>query len=244
MQYLNARPLICSYPGKLTLAHPSELARKMREGTIDVALVPVYEALNRPGWPIADNVAIAAWGPVYSVYLASRVPIEKMTRVVLDPASVTSVNLVRCILEEFYGISPEYLAAPEREDDSRLLIGNHAIEFRQRERDRWIYYDLGEEWRKFTGLPFVFAVWLIGLAVSEPQLVADELRLLKILGLSRIETICASLDPSRQDFCREYLTRYIRFDLGEFEKEGLGRFRELLVRRGQLTASSRPLWFV
>ncbi len=244
MQYLNARPLICDYPGKIILAHPSELARKMREGAIDVALVPVYEALNQPGWPIADNIAIAAWGSVYSVYLAGRLPIEKTTRVVLDPASLTSVNLLRCILEEFYGLAPEYLAAPAQEDDARLLIGNQAIEFREQERDRWIFYDLGEEWRKFTGLPFVFAVWLMGLAVKKPRIVADELRLLKVCGLSRIETICASLDPGRREFCREYLTRYIRFDLGEFEKQGLERFREILVQRGKLAASSRSLKFV
>ncbi len=244
VQYLNARPLIFDFPGKIILAHPSGLARKMREGTIDVALVPVYEALTHPGWPIADSIAIAAWGPVYSVYLAARVPIEEITRVAMDPTSLTSVNLVKCILEEFYGLKPEYLSAPVREDDVRLLIGNHAIEFREREGERWIYYDLGEEWRKFTRLPFVFAVWLMGPGVKEPQLVAEELRSLKISGLSQIEKICATLDPCRREFCWEYLTRYIRFDLGALEKKGLGRFRELLVQRGQLAASSEPLRFV
>jgi chorismate dehydratase len=244
VQYLNARPLICDYPGKIVLAHPSELAGKIREGAVDVALVPAFEALNRPGWPIADNIAIAGWGSVYSVYLAGRVPINRITRVVMDPASLTSVNLVRCILEESYGIKPEYLSAPEREDDARLLIGNHAIDFREREGDRWIYYDLGEEWRKFTGLPFVFAVWLMGLAVKDPSLVADELRFLKNSGLSRIDRICGELEPCRRRFCREYLTRYIRFDLGENEKKGLDRFRKLLVQRGQLAASSAPLRFV
>jgi chorismate dehydratase len=244
VQYLNARPLICEYRGEVLLDHPSGLARKMREGVIDVALVPVYEALRSPGWPIVDNVAIASWGSVYSVYLAGRTPVEEMTRVALDPASLTSVNLVQCILEEFYGIRPTYLRAPERSDDARLLIGNHAIDFRKRERDRWIYYDLGEEWWRFTGLPFVFAVWLIGLAVKKPGLVADELRSLKLCGLSRIDRICAAEDPSRRDFCREYLTRYIRFDLGEDEKKGLSRFRELLVQRGRLADSSVPLRYV
>ena len=243
VQYLNARPLICGFDGPVHFGHPSELARQLSAGELDIALVPVFEALRSPDCPIVDGVAIASDGPVFSVFLASKTPIEAVTRVALDPASLTSTNLLRCLFGNFLGMDPEYTTEPVNGDDARLLIGNQAIEFRHRECNAWRYYDLGEEWKSRTGLPFVFAVWLMRSNVADSAGAAQELRALKEIGRSRIDAICEAEPPGSRKFCREYLTRYIRYDLGERQKAGLCHFRENLIGRGQLPPSEIPLRF-
>ena len=77
-------------------------------GEIDVALVPAFEALRRPEFPIVDGVAISSRGAVYSVFLAYRGDLSGVRTVHLDPASRTSNNLLRCLLAEFHGLRPQF----------------------------------------------------------------------------------------------------------------------------------------
>lgn len=219
------------------------MANWLSAGHLDIALVPAFEALRSPECAIVDGVSIAAEGAVYSVYLAAKTPIGEVTRVSLDPASLTSANLLRCIFGEFYGIEPEYVAEPGN-GDARMLIGNQAIEFRKREGDAWHYHDLGEVWTRNTGLPFVFAVWLMRTGGKNPTAAANELRALKEIGRARIDAICEAEPKEHQEFCREYLTGHIRYDLAEREKAGLDRFQKILVRRGLLPPDQAPLRFV
>jgi len=234
--YLNARPLIAPWEGPVHFDHPAPLARALVKGTLDVALVPVFEALRNPGFPIVDGVAIAADGPVWSVFVAWQ---KSLRDIVLDPASLTSANLCRVLLEgsNFHpggGIIPDSTA--------RLLIGNQAIEFRRIHGNAYRYLDLAQEWKKRTGLPFVFAVWLLRPELPNPEAVAEAFRQLALEGRGAIPQLAArEADP---DFARRYLGEYLSYDLGEAEKEGLAFYRQLLVLNGRLPSGREPLRWV
>ena len=246
VQYLNAKPLIFGYEGAVHFDHPSRLAKLLAGGQIDIALVPTFELMRAPDYDVADGVAISAVGAVYSVFLAYRGELKDIKKVSLDTASLTSVNLIRCILTEFHGLSPEYIS-PENcadENAAQLLIGNQAIDFRQTHGEEYRYLDLGEEWMKQTGLPFVFAVWLIRRDVEDATAAAGELRKLKAQGLGCISEIVRREKRYDADFETRYLSHYIRYDLGETEKAGMAKFRELLFKHGLVSESKQPLVFL
>jgi chorismate dehydratase len=245
VQYLNAKPLIHGFDGPVVFDHPSGLARDLAAGTLDVALVPTFEALNHPRYLLADSVSIACDGPVFSVFLAHRGPLAEIRSVALDPASLTSVHLLQVLLTEYHGLRPEMLiidAYPD-EADAMLLIGNQAIEFRERDAGQHQILDLGDEWRRCTGLPFVFAPWLLRADLPNAIAVADELRALRQYGTAHLDEIIQS-DPHDPALSRRYLTEHIRFGLGPREKAGIEKFRELLTKHRFISPSSEPLHYI
>jgi chorismate dehydratase len=232
VRYLNSRPLIHAFPGPVLYEHPSKLARLMAENELDLALIPTFDILRNPEYRVADGVAIASLGEVYSVFLAYQGELKSIETIQADPASMTSVNLVQVLLREFHGLTPQLNGKASAE----LLIGNQAIEFRKTQGDRYCYLDLGEEWRLRTGLPFVFAAWALRPGV--PGEAAEELRQLKEESGKLLEEIIQSEpDP---EFTRRYLTQNIRFDLGQREKEAIRLFGELLGKHGLAHAPARP----
>ncbi len=239
VQYLNSKPLIHDYDGDLLLAHPSELARELGAGRLDAALVPAFEFLRDPHYTLVDDVAIACDGPVHSVLLAYCGNLRDIRQIALDPASLTSVNLLRVLLWEFHGVKPEL----GTEGDAQLVIGNQAIEFRDREESEWKILDLGEEWKRCTGLPFVFAAWALRPGLDHLPAVAAAFRALKVHGLSRLDEIIATDATSTPELRRRYLTAHIRFDLRAPEKAGLSRYRELLGKHGLIKDTGPALVF-
>ena len=208
---------------------PSTLAARLQDGSLDVALVSVTEALLKPGFQIIDDVAIGSDGPVFSVFLAHRIPIETVQCVHLDPASCTSVSLLKILLAE-RGIYPEVIPLTSYDQasavDAVLLIGNPAIEF-ARSPFSYTRLDLGVEWQRQTNLPFIYAVWAVRDAVATPAL-ATELRQVAAQGVARIPHIIEERTDFDADFRRAYLGGHIRYTLGPREKAGLERFRHLL----------------
>jgi predicted solute-binding protein/REP element-mobilizing transposase RayT len=108
VKYLNARPLIRGWPGEVDFDHPSALCQRLANGDLDVALVSSFEFLRNPVYRIVDGVSIASEGPVYSVVLAHCGELSDIHEIELDPASQTSVNLLRCLLAE-HGLSPRLI---------------------------------------------------------------------------------------------------------------------------------------
>jgi len=233
VQYLNSKPLIYGFDGRVIFDHPSGLARDLAAGKLDVALVPTFEALRSPHYTLAEGVGIACDGPVYSVFLAHRGPLAELGSVALDPASLTSVHLLQVLLREYHGARPELhdLSAFPEKAEAALIIGNQAIEFRQQDPDGYQILDLGEEWKRCTGLPFVFAPWLLRPDLPEAARVAEELRALKRHGIAHLDDIIRA-EPRDPAFTREYLTRHIRFELGDREKAGIAKYGELLAKHG------------
>jgi predicted solute-binding protein len=247
VQYLNSKPLIAAYPGEVLFDHPSNLARAMAAGSLDAALVPIFEALGPRPYYIVDGVAIACDGPVYSVILAYHGELADIRTLELDPASLTSVHLVQVLLREFHGVTPRCVAAGElaAPADARLLIGNHAIEYRRDAPPGVRFLDLGEEWKKQTGLPFVFAVWLLRSGLPDLSAIAQGFRALQEAGDPLIPAIAEKAgEEIGRDLAFRYLTEYIRFDLGKRERAGMERFRELLVKHGFLEQRVSALRFL
>jgi len=209
--YLNAKPLLWGLDARL--APPRVLAEWLRAGDVEAALVPVVEALVNPVYWLVDGLGICCDGPVYSVILTLNVPLQEIRTVALDAASRTSVMLAQHLLEQEYGLRPEYVADGDPAD-AQLRIGDPAIAYRQQHPQHPVL-DLGEAWKRATGLPFVFAVWAMR---SPDSVLADRLRQAGLEGLARRAGI------ARADWELAYLTDSIRYQLGEREREGLGEF--------------------
>ena len=241
VQYLNAKPLIYGYDGEVTFDHPAVLARELALGGLDVALVPAFEVLRDPHYAIVDGCAVACEGPVHSVVLAYRGKLRDIRSIALDPASMSSVHLLKVLLAEYHGMRPEY-----REDgEARLLIGNQAIEFRATEHDLpWQFLDLGEEWRRQTGLPFVFALWALRPDVPNMSAIADAFRAIKAYGLAHLDAIISAEQVQDAAFRQRYLGGHIRYDMGGREKQGLALYRELLAKWLLIESADPPLRFV
>jgi len=242
VKYLNSRPLICAYDGPVVFEHPSVLARKLAAGELDAALVPAFHALSEPGCRIVDDVAVACDGPVFSVFLAHRGELRDVRSVALDPASMSSANLLKVLLAEFHDLHPGF----GESGDARLLIGNQAIEFRRAEEGKsgWRFLDLGGEWKRCTGLPFVFAVWALRAGMPNVSAVADAFRRLKQSGVARIRDLIRHEDFADEETRRRYLTEYLRFEIGPRGKAALDLFREMLAKHRLIGGHSPPLQFI
>lgn len=226
--------------------HPAILADEMASGRLDVGLVPIFELLSRgggeTGYRVVDGVAIACHGPVHSVYLVHRGRLADVRTVRLDPASRTSVNLLRVLLAEFHGLAPRYEPLPAGGctdapalGEGTLLIGDQAIAFRARHASAGEktcrFFDLGEQWQLATGLPFVFAAWLLRPDVPRAPLVADVLRAWRDAGLRALDQVIAGAERTRQyppGFPAYYLTKCIRYGLGHAEKMAVAEYDRLL----------------
>jgi chorismate dehydratase len=240
VKYLNSRPLIRAYDGPVVFDHPSTLARMLAAGELDAALVPAFEALRDPRYSLVEGAAVACDGPVFSVFLAYRGELCDVRRISLDPASLTSAHLLRVLLLEFHQMQPEFGAG----GDARLLIGNQAIEFRLAEAEAggWQLLDLGAEWKRCTGLPFVFALW--ALAPGVPTAAAEALRAIKRAGVADIGAIIAEETFPPRELRERYLTEYIRFDFDASGCAALERYRGLLAKHGFIVPSATSPQFV
>jgi chorismate dehydratase len=234
VKYLNARPLVQGWPGEVCLDTPAALCRRLSSGLLDVALVSSFEFLRNPIYRIVDGVSIASAGPVYSVVIAHRGKTGDVRQIEVDPASETSVNLVRCFLAES-GSATRLVSKLEGpgEGGAHLLIGDRAIRFR-RDHPEFNFWDLGEAWEKLTHLPFVYALWLIRPEVTETSPVAEQLRGVRDRNLAEIDSVIAGQTEFDPVFCARYYREYLRFDFGEKEKQGLRKFHRLCVKHGLL----------
>jgi chorismate dehydratase len=240
VKYLNARPLIHGWSGPVDFDHPSALCGKLADGELDVALVSSFEYLRDPIYSIVDDVAIAADGPVYSVFVAHQGPIEKVEEITLDPASGTSGNLLRCLLAE-RNWNPRLVASSPNEQSARLLIGDQAIRFRHHHEHDWNFWDLAAEWKRLTSLPFVFALWLIRPDVPDAVQMADALRARRDVNLAALDGLTSEQSEFTPEFRSRYFRDYLRFGFGAREKEGLQKFRSLCEKHGILSARETTL---
>ncbi|MGE5126348.1 MAG: menaquinone biosynthetic enzyme MqnA/MqnD family protein [Betaproteobacteria bacterium] len=231
VSYLNAEPHVHGLEGdpgfRIERDVPSRVARRLHAGDVDLGIVPSIEYAFGP-YAIVPGAAIASRGPVRSVCLFHRGPLERVRRVALDTSSRTSAALVRVLLRERLGRDPQYVPmGPGLVDmlavaDAALMIGDRALD-QEGELPR---LDLGEEWQRLTGLPFVFAFWAGRAGAVNP---AGVRRLQAALaeGLSHADEIAerqACGVAGRAERYRAYLRENIVFELGEQEQAGLREF--------------------
>ena len=228
VKYLNARPLIQGWLGPVDFDHPSALCQRLARGDLDVALVSSIEYLRRPQYRIVDSVSISAFGPVYSVVVAHRQDRLALREIATDPASETSTALLRCLLAEHH-MQPRLVS--DGSASARLLIGDQAIRFRQ-ENPQERVWDLSEDWTSVTGLPFVFALWLVRAEVANAAEIAERLRTLRTENLQRLNQLIARMSDFDSEFCLHYFRENLRFDFGEEGKAGLREFHRRCLACG------------
>ena len=236
VNYLNTRPLLHGLQippvnGEIELLedHPARLADMLLNNEIDLGLIPVAALPQLSEYFIVGDYCIGTEGEIASVGLFSEVPVNEIKKVYLDYQSRSSVALLKWLMKEYWGIYPEIIQAEDESYREKLtgttaglVIGNRAFEQR---RISTFIYDLGSEWKKITGLPFVFAVW-----VSKKKLPDDFVEMFNKAnaeGLSHIDEIVAQTPFELYDL-KKYYTQHVSFRLDERKKRGMERFLELI----------------
>lgn len=208
---------------------PSKLADMLAAGEIDAALVSSFEYFRTPGYEIIPGVSISGQDEILSVRAFSRLPWRMIETVSLDTSSLTSSALLKIILSEVFNSHPAYLNhEPDLEKmlaatDAALLIGDkgmlaaagdlHAI-------------DLGSAWRRHTGLPFVYAVWLARPGETA-KLLSGPLSAARDWGLTQLETVAAEQAERLNcpgSLCLRYLNEIMDYGLGEEHLQALALF--------------------
>lgn len=251
LPYLNVKPLIRSIehsvpPGyELIYRTPSLLARGLREGTCDIAAVSSFEALDNPDLVIVPDISISSDGKVSSVLLFSNREIGQIRTVALDTSSLSGAALTRILLNDLYGLRPELIRCdPEPSRmlevaDACLVIGNNAM---TKAPPAPFTLDLGEGWKRLTGLPFVFAVWAARRAAVDErdvQILLDARR----QGMAHIDEIAREEAPGLGipvASARNYMAEIMVYDLGDRELQGLREFCRRAQALGLLGPQARP----
>ena len=238
VSYLNSRPLVENLAdllpeSSICLDYPSRLADSLAEGKLDVALIPSIEFFRRPGYEIVSNACVAARGEVMSVKLYCRVHPGEIRRMAFDEGSRTSATLSKVILAERYGAFPESeplsmeSMTTDSSADAVLLIGDRAMHTPD---ESFVeVMDLGQMWYDWTGLPFVFAMW-VAHQEADTAGVAAALNEARDRGLTNIEQIAASEAPKlniSKQTALDYLTKNLHYKMTSAERSGLQLFHEL-----------------
>jgi chorismate dehydratase len=255
VSYLNARPLVVGLEHRrdrfaVRYDLPSTCAQLLHAGEIDLGLIPSIEYLRGDGYAIVPDCAVASDGPVLSVAIFTKVPMAQVQSIALDLSSRTSVALTRVMTAKYFGIEPRFLDdGPDLERmvshaDAALLIGDPALfaEYRKLGLEK---IDLGQAWKDFTGLPFVYACW-VGRAGALGAVDVVALQRARGDGASRPEAVAAAFfpdEPERAAIGGAYLRDNIRFRLGEREQAGLERFFALAAEVGVVPRNQPLRWF-
>lgn len=246
VSFLNTVPLIegLDEAGGIELQRdlPSRLADLLFEGRIDVGLIPVVEYLRGVGTEIVPGICIASHGAVRTVKVFSRVPLEETESVAVDRGSRTSVALLRVLLAELHGRHPDmHVLEPRPENlflhhETVLVIGDRA---EQVDPTGLQVHDLGQMWMDLTGLPFVFAAWVLGPHLASEQHADSRRALVRMLteardrGLAALPELAARearLRRADESEILDYFRHSIHYTLGPGELEGLERFAQLTAR--------------
>jgi chorismate dehydratase len=242
VSYLNTKPLVYGLAERtnvqLSYDLPSRLADQLAAGQLDVALIPSIEFFQDPAYRIVSDACIGCRGPVWSVKLLSRKPMASIGTLALDEGSRTSAALVRILLDQRFDVRPKLIplpigVAPEELDcDAVLVIGDRAMHpapgvFHE-------MWDLGEQWYRWSELPFVFAMWTARADVDTADLAtslaaARDAGVTHLAEIAQVESAAVGVDPA---VCLSYLRDNLYFYLGPRERRGLELFRRHAMALG------------
>jgi len=248
VSFLNAKPLIYRLEEidgvDLQLDIPSRLLDGLLQERFDVALLPVIDYQRMSGLRLLTSGGIGCDGPTLTVRIFSSVPITQIGTLACDTDSHTSVALARVILAERYGIRPQFVPLDHRHPEAgaaKLLIGDKVV---CEEPDDLPYQlDLGREWKEHTGLPFVFAAWMARPGVELGELPAL-LERAKRAGLEHVEQMIDRFAVPRgwpPAIARDYLTKYLKYDIGPRHLEAIRSFHQFAHHYGLIPHVPREL---
>lgn len=256
IRYLNCTPIFSTLRSRFAdpeyrfvCGTPAELNESLRAGAIDVCPSSSIEyARNPSSYLILPDISIASAGAVKSVLLLSPLPLNELNgaQIALTGESATSIALLKILLVCRYSFTNSFRTVTGEEqagfkgNEPLLLIGDSALQAALAQSYRYVY-DLGELWYEFTGLPFVFAIWLAKRSAIEAESaafsqLARRLVLAKQLSVASFAEIAAN--SVQNDWAdKNYLINYwrtISYDLDENHLQGLKLFFRLAYECGLL----------
>lgn len=269
--YINCYPVygaidrgVVALDGDLVDGVPTALNRRMREGSLDVSVISAVEyAADATRYVLLPDLAITSDGPVRSVMMFSDCPASELTdrRVLVSRSSMTSVALLELLFEHVWHARPEFVPADAEISDiadfgddehaARLVIGDAALVLNARlgtDTDGATHtayrhaYDLGAVWKEWTGLPFVFAVWVAQRTVDVEQALQVHARLItsRDWGLQHLDVLAAQaslVTGVSKPVCLEYLSG-LDYRLSYRHLAGLTEFFRRLVAAGRVPDGS------
>lgn len=238
VSYLNTKPYLKGFDfyEKTTLFdvqldYPADSAKKLINGLVDIALVPVVILPTLKSPQIITNFGIGALGPVKTVCIFSNCPIEEIDTIYLDYQSKTSVQLIQILTKNYWKINPKFVSSEEgfegkiEGNTAALIIGDRTIPLFNQYK---YIYDLSEAWFNYSGLGFVFAQWIANKPMSD--------EIVKILasifekGIELIDDVIIENKHLNNDHfsVEKYLKENIHYRMEEPHLNGLKRFKELV----------------
>lgn len=230
---------------------PDRLNQALIAGDLDIGPISLVEYLRHSDeLLLLPDLAVGSDGPVLSVNIVSTHPLAELDqgRVALGSTSRTGVLLAQMVLQERYGVQPEFFSCPPDltemllEADAGVLIGDVALRaLFEAPRRGLAVTDLGQAWREWTGLPMVFAVWAVrrDFAAAHPGLVKDvhqaflRSRDLCLSELDEVAAAAARWEPFDAATLASYF-RVLDFSLGHRQIAGLREFARRAAMLGQV----------
>ncbi|MCF2529536.1 menaquinone biosynthetic enzyme MqnA/MqnD family protein [Yinghuangia soli] len=250
IQFLNCLPLYWAMARtgalldmELTKDTPDHLNDALVRGDLDVGPISLVEFLRHADdLVLLPDIAVGSDGPVMSVVMVSQVPLSHLdgAKVALGSTSRTSVRLARLLLEERDGVRPDYFTCPPdlplmmQEADAAVLIGDTALRASLHDAPRLglRVHDLGQEWKEWTGLPFVFAVWAArrDFLAAHPERVREvhraflDSRDLSMAQVDKVAEQAARWEAFDAATLERYFATALDFSLGERQLAGIAEF--------------------
>jgi chorismate dehydratase len=256
---------VVSLNGTVVTGVPSALNKRMADGTLDISVVSAVEyARDARRYLLLPDLAISCDGPVQSVMLFAKRPAEELDgkRVIVSRSSMTSVALLELLFENVWHARPEFVAGDaemsdiasfdHEQHDARLVIGDAALVLRGESKPHVVTgparddqvpsypfaYDLGRTWKEWTGLPFVFAVWVAQRTapVAEALGIHASLITSRNWGLEHLPTLATQASEATgvsEPVCLAYLSG-LDYGLSYEHLAGLTEFFRRLVAAGRV----------
>jgi chorismate dehydratase len=257
----------------LSFTVPSQCAEALRAGTAEIAIIPAIEYQRIPGLVVLPDLAIASQNRVRSLLIIAKKPIEQVRSIALDRSSRSTQALTRILAAEWWKIDPEFfetepnLSTMLERADAALLIGDpalrlsvaiekesmvspqgravcHAATLGISSAEIFHVYDVVGEWRKYSSLPAVMAVWAARPEVVTTELLAD-FTASRNFGLAQIPAICHEAARELelpQPELESYLRQNIDFSLGQENRRGLERYFQEAAKLGLIPREKKIDW--
>ena len=243
VSYLNTKPFVYGLthaphrPDMIISAdYPSSIATQLEAKEIDIGLIPIAAIESIPTARIITDFCIGSEGAVASVAIFSEVPLEKVTHLLLDYQSKTSVALARLLLQKYWNLSPQLEKAIGADflnkihgSTAAVVIGDRALDLYNKYPYR---YDLAEAWRDMTGLPFVFATWVANRDLPEEFITRFNQAL--AWGVEHWQQLLPELPPMSYD-PTVYFSTNISYPLTPEKKKGMMLFLDYLQAEKQVS---------
>jgi chorismate dehydratase len=264
-------PLAGKYDLSFTV--PSQCAEALRTGAADIAIIPAIEYQRISNLVVLPDLAIAAQNCVRSLLIAAKKPIEQVRSMSLDRSSRSTQALTRILAKEHWKIAPEFsetepdLRAMLEKADAAMIIGDPALRISigiekqsavspqgravcqgatlgMPSAEILHIYDVVGEWRKFSSLPAVLALWAARREVISPDVLSD-FAASRNFGMTQITAICHEAARELelpQQALESYLRHNIDFSLGEENLRGLERYFHEAAKLGLIASEEKVVW--